>query len=785
MSPPESSYQAALEQADPSQVLAITAKAGPIDRLGTFTNLKSLDLTGNPNVRDFAFLRELPNLEELYLADLGLSAIPPEVEGLTKLTTLFLGKNAISDLTPLSRLPSLIDLSLESCGLKKLPDAVLVLKGLEVLGLYGNDITSLTALKALPNLRALYVGQNRIRKIPRELCKLKHLRILDLVGNYLLKEPGALWDLTQLEDLGVSNGRTSQVIGPGVYRLTNLRALTLDFRQDGSRDLLEGLRGVGALTKLEQLIIQGANLKRLPDEIRALTSLRELVVRDKSLEDIGALRDLPALEKLDLERCSLVTVPEGFATLKGLKEVKLSHNKITSVPGLRDLPALEHLELFNKLPALPESLGTLRALRVLRISGDHCEVGFLASLEQLQELYLGDLRFTELPATLGRLRHLTIFREEAGDDSYLTRLPALEHLKVHQPTFRLPVLPGLRALHVGTRSGANEGVFDLDALAQMPELRELRLHRTTTIQALPASIATATGLEELTLEFLEELTDLSALRGLERLRVFKAEYLTKLEALPASFGSLQALEHVTLKNLDVLTDLTALGNLDHLRSLDLQSLDELEALPTSFERLDRLETVKLRSMSALKDISALARVPSLRTLKVDYCKALRRRAIAEVEDAIASRVSEAGAPLHMSYARFMESGAYLELEGKEDASRTYGFPLWFATPDVLRSAIEDFSWTGDYRENEDFEDSEEIAILTDPKSDLVPLAILDLGWPGCEGQHIDANVKEIFLVDTASPHNPVLIWGHDGSPTPLHPNFDAFLANLRDFRPEP
>lgn len=210
--------------------------------------------------------------------------------------------------------------------------------------------------------------------------------------------------------------------------------------------------------------------------------------------------------------------------------------------------------------------------------------------------------------------------------------------------------------------------------------------------------------------------------------------------------------------------------------LSLESLDTIEVLPASMGALTKLESVNFRSMKQLKNISALSGVGSLTSLHAKYCDSLGRKAIAEVESAMAG--GDSGESLTTSYAQFMESGQYKGLVGKEDVKQTYSFPLCFDTPAVLLDAMESFSWLDDWRDDEE---SEESAILTDAESALKPLAVLDLGWEGCDTGHLDSYSEEIFLVDTASAKNPVFIWGHDGSPTKVHDTFDDFLANLRDF----
>ena len=152
----ELTYDEALRQEDKRAVEAIDARtAATLDRIGDFPRLRSLELSGNRNITDFAFLGQLPELRKLYLADIGLTAIPEPVAELAQLETLFIGKNAIADFSPLARLPRLVDLGLEEMGLRKIPDAVIALDGLKVLGLFGNSIASIAALKKLPQLEEL------------------------------------------------------------------------------------------------------------------------------------------------------------------------------------------------------------------------------------------------------------------------------------------------------------------------------------------------------------------------------------------------------------------------------------------------------------------------------------------------------------------------------------------------------------------------------------------------------------------------------------------------------
>lgn len=104
----------------------------------------------------------------------------------------------------------------------------------------------------------------------------------------------------------------------------------------------------------------------------------------------------------------------------------------------------------------------------------------------------------------------------------------------------------------------------------------------------------------------------------------------------------------------------------------------------------------------------------------------------------------------------------------------------FGTPAELLETMEDFSWLDDHRDDGE---GELQSMLAGEDSAMVPLAVLDFGFAGCEDETIDSYAEEVFLVDTADAQNPVYLWGHDGNPRKIHASFDEFLASLRDFGP--
>lgn len=777
----EISYAAALSHNDKSSVHEIIAKSGSIDSICDFPNLRSLDLCGNTSIVDFSFLRKLPALEKLYLSGMELSSIPIELDG-HELTTLHISDNEIKDLSLLGSLAKLVDLGLAEMGLRKIPDVVLQIRGLRILGICDNDISNISSLKKLPLLEELYVGSNRIKKIPNELTKLKSLRLLDITQNNFLTDVSVVGKLSGLEELLMGHSPDCNEIPAAVFELGKLKKLTLHLSTDRG-DRLVGLTCVSKLQDLEELWIVGACMEALPPEFCELKKLRVLkLTSNESLSDIEALHDLPALVELDLHKCALRKIPAGFSSLTALKKLDISLNDdLSDVSDLRELPSLEELVFYSKMTEFPASMGSLTGLKKLVLSSKSAEVGFLSSLTSLEELMVKGCSFEKLPSSLVALKKLRIFRK-SGDDAFLSGFTKLEELTLSQKSVVLPAIPSLNKLEIVEADGA----VDLSNIKSMPQLHTLDLSRLGGMAELPQEIAECKELTSIRVCFLHRLKDISALRDLPSLQNLEIGDCKKLSVLPEKMATLTALQTLKLDSLDKLSNLSVIGEIKGLVHLELESLDRLKALPDSLKGLEKLSSVIIDYCENLRDVSVLENVVSLTTFD---CKGsdVSKANIKKVEKAITSHKPDAKA-LETSYQSFMESGRYKTLVGQEDRSRRYSFPLSFDTPEGHLESMEDFDWLDDHRagdyDEEDEEETQEGAILSNAEGGLKPLAILDFAYEGCEDQDVDSYSEEIFLVDVDDPQNPVFIWTHDGEPSRIHSTFDAFLGSLQNFQPE-
>ena len=255
------------------------------------------------------------------------------------------------------------------------------------------------------------------------------LRHLNLEYFYM-DIPDWLANIVSLESLEIKDAGSVSEIMPRLCELEQMRKLKLAY-VDG---LMELPASLAKLEYLEELNIDGADLKIFPTVIASLASLQSFSYEycDCELSEVfGALSALPRLKKLRLSHYADEYgdfLPESFCRLQAIEEL--------------------HFNDWIDLQELPECIGNMRNLRIIDISnGDH-QLGRLAMIK-------------ELPDTLGNLANL----EEL--DVY-----GLQDLKHLPPDFAR--LSRLKRLDI-MGSGINE--LQLTP-KQWENLEELRMHGT-------------------------------------------------------------------------------------------------------------------------------------------------------------------------------------------------------------------------------------------------------------------------------------------------------------------
>ena len=235
------------------------------------TRLTSLAIRDNP-ISDFAPLGSLINLTLLNLINTTFSISDLTIlSPLTSLRRLLLSGNEISDLTDLPAFPNLASLELNSnqiTDLTPLGNLTAPTK-LTFLSLSDNQISNITPLARFTGLTQLFLSVNNIRDLT------------------------PLENLTNLEEwLRISSNQVSD-LSP-LAGLTKLR--NLYFFRNQVRDL----RPLAGLTKLQNLFFPYNQVRDLTP-LENLTELRTLVICYNSYTDISPLQNLVNLSTLFID----------------------------------------------------------------------------------------------------------------------------------------------------------------------------------------------------------------------------------------------------------------------------------------------------------------------------------------------------------------------------------------------------------------------------------------------------------------------------------------------------
>ena len=269
---------------------------------------------------------------------------------------------------------------------------------------------------------------------------------------------------------------------------------------------------------------------------------------------------------------------------------------------LLDLSGSEEDENAPRLSALPESIGRLPELQVLKLSRNHLTElpQSLWQLKALNRLELASNRFASLPPEIGNLTALAhldltnnVFKTLPPEIGNLT---ALVHLDLNRNAItKLPPeigkLSALRNLYLGTNKLHAFPVefWNLTALEYLSMFEN-------KVKTLPPEIGQLTRLTSLGLRN-NQLTTLPAEIG--QLAALEQLYLhsNKLNALPPQIGQLASLQSITLDENQLTTLPSEMGRLTALKGLRTGGKLPLRHPPA--------DVVELGAQAAVKYLRAL------------------------------------------------------------------------------------------------------------------------------------------------------------------------------------
>ncbi|CAI5521198.1 unnamed protein product [Closterium sp. Naga37s-1] len=477
-------------------------------------------------------------LKHLQLSNSLIQRLPSSIgQVLPRLQELSIsGCRIFSDLTDeFTSLTCLESLTISSCRVSTMPDNFGNLPALKALVLHELPLlrlpASFTRLASLESL--LLVGCGEVEGLPAGFGRLTALQTLSVAWSSTLF-PEDLGGLTNLRTLYFRYSRQEQL--PSSFtQLTSLTRLELD--QCGIAELPEGM---AEMTHLQELYIQDCHfLKELSGVVTALISLEVLRIEECNnlssiprrldslikLTQLGVrgcywLNEAPQALPLSLQALSFVTnehaasLPD-ISTLTGLRELCLGIVDATCVEAISaHLCGVKHLELELEEDAEDalSLLARLPLLRTLTLKGVRSVNNLVgnndSALLELRQLNIRTWseRFTELPAAITTLHHLTSIQILA------------------------PMLSSLP-----------------DGLGALSRLRKLDLSHCSSLTQLPASLTHLSCLHELNVSNTSIRLLPAGFANLSRLKKLDLDQCEQLEALPDDISDLRMLDFLSTR----------------------------------------------------------------------------------------------------------------------------------------------------------------------------------------------------------------------------------------------
>lgn len=267
-------------------------------------------------------LQYLPNLEKIYLVELGARSLPRSIEHCQFLSQLNLMGNE----------------------LRNLPKELASCKQLKIINLSHNPLSEFPiVLCNLRKLEQLYLYQAGLMDLPEELSQLSNLKRLFLSNNLLFDLPESFGKLKQLKELDLSRCNLEEL--PESF--LELNALVrLDIMDN---PLKKWPKGTG-LNALEYLSISNFPMHfKLPNLLELALVIDQKIPPNyfETLLEFTQLEKLQIFVKKELEQ-DAIHLPETLLSLKFLKKVELNNLRLKSIPeAYKRAFHLEEFYLFN------------------------------------------------------------------------------------------------------------------------------------------------------------------------------------------------------------------------------------------------------------------------------------------------------------------------------------------------------------------------------------------------------------------------------------------------------
>jgi len=237
-------------------------------------------------------------LETLDLHGNLLPSLPRGLSSLTRLITLNVSKNRLSDesLNVLGKVHSLRELRVADNNLKEGLDSLCKMPALEILDLSNNAFTDLPSdINELRALHTLLVSRNEIRTVPLSVFECMSLRELNMSQNRLSGAffPHNLSGLVTIKSLDVSCNALATITDRNDFAMPSLQTFNI------SENRIIHLPDLSNWEELITLTAGGNRITAIPDGLTSLTKLRNVDLTRNDIkkfdERLGVMDSLTAL----------------------------------------------------------------------------------------------------------------------------------------------------------------------------------------------------------------------------------------------------------------------------------------------------------------------------------------------------------------------------------------------------------------------------------------------------------------------------------------------------------
>ncbi|GKV35189.1 hypothetical protein SLEP1_g43491 [Rubroshorea leprosula] len=456
-----------------------------------------------------------------------------------------------------------------------------------------HDIASdLKSLRSLIMLRACNEEDLSI-----SLSKMKHLRYLDISSSQIKALPKSFSKLYNLQTLKLMGCNHLKRVPDDIRNLVSLRHLYFNCEKHMPKE-------IGQLTSLQTLplFVVGVEKGYRIEELGCLSQLRgELHIQ--KLEDVGS--------KVEASKAKL----KEKKKLQGLKfkwsaerEANNNINDEQVLKGLQPHPNLKSLVIWyyqgKNFPSWMQGVVNSSLNNLMKLELRHCnECLYLPSLSLLCNLQFLEIEGIKKVKSMGSRFYVDQSNRVDGVGP-ATQFPALKEFSV-------------------VKMESLEEWVEVEGVTVFPCLERLKIEDCPELKTWSmGGFSSNHKLSSLRISGCRKLMTIPSMDGLSSLKALSIRGCYELMSLPSGLGSCTSLQELRISGCKKLASIASINELTSLTSLQLSNCDELISLPSGLGSCTSLQELRISGCKKLSSIQSINGLTSLTSLELSNCDEL-------------------------------------------------------------------------------------------------------------------------------------------------------------------